>query len=250
MYFAQRSMLFPGAAVGSSIAPGDPPWGDLVEIATPDGERLEALLSPAAAGRPAAVFFLGNADSIVKYGFLADALAERGFGLLALSYRGYGGSTGAPSETGLIADGLAAFDWLAQRHDGPVVLIGQSLGSAVAVAVADQRKAAGMVLVSAADSMQAVARGHYRFLPIAPLMRDPFRSDLRIGSVEEPKLFVHGDEDTIIPLRHGRDLFELAPEPKEFRVLAGYGHNDLWSLELATVIADFMESLHRAPGGN
>jgi fermentation-respiration switch protein FrsA (DUF1100 family) len=242
MYFAQRSMLFPGATIGPGPVSDTPPWGEGVEIATPDGERLEALYSRAADGRPTAVFFLGNADTVINYGFLADTLAERGIGLLALSYRGYGGSTGSPSEAGLITDGVAAFDWVAERHDGPIVLIGQSLGSAVAVAVAAKRQMAGMVLISAPDSLLSLARRHYPYLPVGPLFRDPFRSDLRIDEVEEPKLFLHGDDDSIVPLSHGRALFELTPGPKEFRVLHGRGHNDLWSLDTAGVVADFIES--------
>ena len=58
------------------------------------------------------LFFPGNGDNIVGYGFLADMLSARGYGLLAVSYRGYPGSTGSPTEAGLLADGLAAFDWL------------------------------------------------------------------------------------------------------------------------------------------
>jgi fermentation-respiration switch protein FrsA (DUF1100 family) len=234
-------MLFPGASFGPGPVSDNPPWGERITIATEDGERLEALHAQAEAGDPTAVFFHGNADTITNYGFLADTLSKRGIGLLALSYRGYGGSTGSPSETGLIVDGLAAFDWLSARHDGPIVLIGQSLGSAVAVAVAAEREMTGVVLISALDSMLALARRHYPFLPVGPLIRDPFRSDMRVGEVHEPKLFLHGAQDTIIPLPHGRALFELAPEPKEIRVLEGYGHNDLWTFELAETVADFIE---------
>ena len=243
MYFAQRSMLFPGATLGPGPVSDNPPWGERVTIATGDGERLEALHLQAEAGFPTAIFFHGNADTITNYGFLGDALSKRGIGLLALSYRGYGGSTGSPSEIGLIIDGLAAFDWLSARHDGPIILIGQSLGSAVAVAVAAEREMTGVVLISALDSMLALARRHYPFLPVGPLIRDPFRSDLCIGAVREPKLFLHGARDTIIPLSHGRALFELAPEPKEFRVLEGYGHNDVWTFERAETVADFVETV-------
>ena len=243
MYFAQRPMMYPGATLDPGPASNPPPWGERITIATRDGERLEALISNAEVGRPTAIFLHGNADTITNYSFLAEALSRRGIGLLALSYRGYGGSTGYPSEEGLITDGLAAFDWLAERRQGPVVLIGQSLGSAVAVAVAAERQTSGVVLISAPDSILALARRHYPFLPVGPLIRDPFRSDLRIGEVREPKLFLHGSRDTIIPLSHGRALFELAPEPKEFRVLSGYGHNDLWTFEFAATVGDFIESL-------
>jgi uncharacterized protein len=207
-------------------------------------------LSPPQPGRPAAIFLHGNADSILHYGFLAAALAERGIGLLAVSYRGYGSSSGSPSESGLLTDGAAAFDWLAERHNGPVVLVGQSLGANVAVSVAARRPAAGVVLISASDSMAAVAQGHYSFLPVKLLMRDPFRADRLIGDVRQPKLFLHGERDSIIPLHYGRALFVMAPEPKEFRILPGYGHNDLWGPHLVTAIADFVDNAGKAVSPN
>lgn len=240
VYATQRSLLFPGAGAGPRFGPGEAPWGELHRIPVLDGVRLQALFSRATPGGPVALFLHGNADSIAHYGFLAAALAERGIGLLAVSYRGYGGSTGSPSEDGLLADGVAAFDWLAERHRGPVVLVGQSLGANVAVGVAARRPVSRLVLISASTSMAAVAQGHYPFLPIGALMRDPFRADLLIGGVPQPKLFLHGDRDTIVPLRHGRALFDLASGSKEFRVLRGHGHNDMWGPELVAAVADFV----------
>ncbi len=245
MYMAQRSLLFPGAAMGTGAPPTLAAWGQSVLIGTPDGETLHALHSPAQDGRPTVLFFLGNADSIDHYRFLSDALARRGDGLLALSYRGYGGSTGRPSETGLLVDGLTAYDWLSASGQDRVVLLGQSLGSAVAVHVAAERPARGVILVSAFDSALALARSFYPFLPIGPLIKDPLRSDLRIANAAQPKLFIHGDRDGVIPIRFGQALFDLAPEPKEFRVHAGYGHNDLWSPTLVDEILTFVEVVGR-----
>lgn len=245
MYVSQRGLLFPGAAWSSGAPPATPAWGVSVLIDTPDGETLHALHAPAGDAGPTVLFFLGNADSIDHYGFLADALSERGVGLLAVSYRGYGGSTGAPSEPGLLADGLAAFDWLLDGGRDRIVVLGQSLGSAVAVHVAAERPARGAILVSAFDSALALARAFYPFLPVGPLIKDPFRSDLRIAGAAQPKLFIHGDRDLVIPIRFGRALYELAPEPKTFRVHAGYGHNDLWSAPLVDDIVGFVEDVAR-----
>lgn len=217
-------------------------WGDRVTIETPDGERLAALHAPAAEGRPTLVFFHGNADRIDRYGFLANALGAHGIGILAVSYRGYPGSTGSPSEAGLLIDGLAAHDWLAENHPGAIVAFGQSLGTGVAVHLAAEREVAGLILVSGYDSVLEVARRTYFFLPVAPLIKDPFRSDLRIGAVRQPKLFVHGARDTVIPLARGQALFEAAPEPKRMIVLDAYGHNDIWGEGLIGEILAFIEA--------
>ncbi|MDP3898595.1 MAG: alpha/beta hydrolase [Mesorhizobium sp.] len=237
VYVAQRALLYPGA-IGGPLPDAD--WGEPVWVATPDGERLAALHAPAAPGQPTILFLHGNADRIDRYGFFARAFAERGIGLLALSYRGYPGSTGAPGEAGLLADGLAAYDWLDARTDGGIAVLGQSLGSGVGVHVAAERPASALVLVSAYDSVLAVARRVYFFLPVAPLIRDTFRSDLRIARATQPKLFVHGRRDVVIALSHGEALFAAAPEPKRMLVLDGAGHNDIWSNDLVAEIAGFV----------
>jgi fermentation-respiration switch protein FrsA (DUF1100 family) len=170
-------------------------------------------------------------------------LSQRGYGLLAISYRGYPGSTGSPSETGLLTDGLAAFDWLSARdRSSPIVILGRSLGTGVAVNTAAERDAAALVLISAYESILAQARDQYPYLPVAVLMKDSFRSDLRIARVSEPKLFLHGDLDRTIPLSSGRALFGAAPEPKTFSVQYGHGHNDIWTRALVEQVIAFADS--------
>jgi fermentation-respiration switch protein FrsA (DUF1100 family) len=241
MYFAQRTLLYPGAT--GEPMPATAPWGAWAHIDTADGERLAALHLPAREGKPTALFFPGNGDNIIHYGFLAEALGAHGIGLLAISYRGYPGSTGSPSEAGLLTDGLAAFDWLAAQDAGPMVVLGRSLGSGVAVNTAAQRDAAALILVSPYDSVAAVAQRQYPYLPARWLIRDSFRSDLRIAEVAEPKLFLHGEIDSLIPLSSGERLFSLASEPKIFSVQHGRGHNDIWSAALVTNIVAFTDAL-------
>ncbi len=243
MYFAQRSLMYPGATVAGP-APEQAPWGEAHLLDMADGERLYALHSPASEGRPTLLFFHGNGDRITQYGFLAEGLASHGIGLLALSYRGFTGSSGRPSEQDLLADALTAHDWLAARTAGPVVLLGQSLGTGVAVHLARERpQVAGLILISAYDSIENVAASAYFFLPVRWLIRDRFRSDLWIADVAQPKLFVHGVRDAVIPIRHGQALYEAAPEPKEMRVYDAYGHNDIWSEGLLSDVVRFTEAV-------
>jgi fermentation-respiration switch protein FrsA (DUF1100 family) len=244
MYFAQRTLLYPGATKAADALPATVPWAVRVTIATPEGEMLAALHVPASQGRPTVLLFPGNGDNIANYGFLAELLSARGYGLLAVSYRGYPGSTGSPSEAGLLSDGLAAFDWLsAQDRMSPIVIMGRSLGTGVAVNTAAERDATAVVLISAYESILAVARDQYFYLPVAALMTDSFRSDLRIVRVSEPKLFLHGDLDTSVPLASGKALFDAAPEPKAFSVQQGRGHNDIWTPALVEEVIAFADSV-------
>jgi fermentation-respiration switch protein FrsA (DUF1100 family) len=244
MYFSQRTLLYPGAAL--TLAPEHANWGESISIRTPDGETLHGLYSPGESGKPSVLFFLGNADRTSNYGFLARALGARGIGLLAISYRGYPGSTGSPSEDGLLTDGIAAFDWLSTRTDGKIVLLGQSLGSGVAVNTAAQRPAAAVILVSAYLSVLSLAQSYYPFVPVALLLKDPFRSDLRIAKVRQPKLFIHGRRDDIIPLSSGEALYGIAPEPKQMLIYDIFGHNDIWDDETVGQVVRFVEA---AKGG-
>ena len=145
-------------------------------------------------------------------------------------------------------DGLAAFDWLSARSESGIVLLGQSLGSGVAVNTAAERPARGVVLVSAYLSVMSLAQTHYPYLPVAPLIKDTFRSDLRIGKVGQPKLFIHGRRDDIIPLSSGEALYALAPEPKSLLIYDDYGHNDIWNAGIAGEIIGFVETLHGTGG--
>lgn len=156
IYLSQRTLLYPGA--NTTPAPKHPNWGENVSIRTPDGEMLHGLFGQGESGKPTVLFFLGNAVRVNNYGFLAQSLAARGIGLLAISYRGYPGSTGSPSERGLLTDGIAAFDWLSLRCQCEIVVLGQSLGSGVAVNTAGQRPAVAVILVSAYLSVLSLAQ--------------------------------------------------------------------------------------------
>ncbi|MDK1375459.1 MULTISPECIES: alpha/beta hydrolase [unclassified Sinorhizobium] len=240
-YMSQRTILYPGASRTPTLEPAS--WGESVSIRTPDGETLHGRYSRGEPGKASVLFFLGNADRIDNYDFLAEALASRGIGLLAISYRGYPGSTGMPSEAGLLIDGLAAFDWLAGKSGSEIVVLGQSLGSGVAVNTARKRPASAAILVSAYLSVLSLAQAHYPFFPVSLLLKDPFRSDLRIAEVRQPKLFIHGRSDAIIPLSSGEALYAIASEPKQMLIYDGSGHNDLWDARMVGDIVRFVEAL-------
>ncbi len=241
MYLSQRALLYPGAS--ATPAPEHANWGENVAIKTPDGETLHGLYGQGEPSKPAVLFFLGNADRVSNYGFLAQALAARGIGLLAISYRGYPGSTGSPSEHGLLTDGIAAFDWLSVRSESEIVVLGQSLGSGVAVSTAGHRPAVAVILVSAYLSVLSLAQTHYPFVPVALLIKDPYRSDLKIAKVRQPKLFIHGRLDDIIPLSSGEALYRTAPEPKQILIYDGSGHNDIWDARMVDDVIRFIEAL-------
>jgi len=184
----------------------------------------------------------------MRAGRFRKLLAD-GTGLLALSYRGYGGSSGSPTETGLITDAEAAYRFAADKYDaGRLALWGESLGSGVAVALAAARPVAAVILESPFTSAADVGAGHYPFLPVRWLIKDPFYSDRRIGDVRAPVLVLHGVRDTIVPIALGERLFALVSGPKQFIRFPDAAHNDLEDHGASRIAGEFLTKvLSEAP---
>jgi fermentation-respiration switch protein FrsA (DUF1100 family) len=140
-----------------------------------------------------------------------------GTGLVGVDYRGYGGSTGQPTERGLMIDAETAYAFAAARYPAARIAVwGESLGTGVAVALAAERPVGRLVLEAPFTSTADIAALHYPYVPVHWLMKDQFRSDEKIGAVKAPLLVLHGGRDPIVPIRFGERLFELAHEPKRF----------------------------------
>lgn len=243
MYVNQRNyMYFPDTGAGMAPQGAGLQQIEQLTIATADGERLEAWYAGAKPGNPTILFFHGNAGHI---SYRADRMAHltgKGAGALFVSYRGYGASTGTPTEQGLTADALAAYDWLISKDIQPeqIALIGESLGSAVAVQLAARRQVRALVLEAPFTSAVNVAREVYWWLPVNLLMKDRFESLKAITKVKAPVLVVHGERDEIIGASHGKTLYEAASPPKKLSIIEGGSHNGfsgprVWDEELAFV---------------
>ena len=242
-------------------------WGlataESVFVETEDALRLHAWWIPASRsaadadpskassqGCQAVIFFHGNAGNIASRAPIAERLAGLGVDVLLLDYRGYGRSEGRPSEAGLYEDGRAAYRFLVETKGvapSRLVVIGNSLGAAVATTVASELPVARLVLTGAFRSVPSLAGSIYWWMP-EPMLRwsmNRFDAESRIGSVGAPVLVGRGERDRMIPRAETRALYEAAGEPKRWFEVAGADHNDLWwTAELWSHIA---ESLSGAP---
>jgi len=228
LYVTQRAMQYFPERFRTAPAAAGLPQAEEVVLDTTDGERLIVWHVPPRGNKPVALYFHGNGGSLRNRVDRFRALTEDGSGLVALSYRGYGGSTGTPSEEGLIADALAAYAFTSACYGAErIVLWGESLGSGVAVALAAQMPVGYLILQSPFTSAADVGAQTYWFVPVRLMMKDQFRSDLRIGKVAAPVLILHGDRDGIVPIALAERLYGLINAPKRFVRLAGVGHNDV-----------------------
>ena len=228
LYVSQRALQYFPERVRTAPAEAGLPEAVEVMLDTVDGERVVAWHVPPREQQPVVIYFHGNGASLRWRVDRFRALIADGSGLVALSYRGYGGSSGRPTEAGLINDALAAYDFARGRYQPQrIVLWGESLGSAVAVALAAEHPVGHVILQSPFTSALDIATHRYWFVPVRMLMKDQFRSDLRIGKITAPVLVLHGDRDTVVPIRLGERLFDMINAPKRFVRFPGIGHNDL-----------------------
>jgi uncharacterized protein len=228
LYVAQRSMQYFPERFRTAPSVAGLPQAEEVVLDTADGERVIAWHVPARADKPVVLYFHGNGGSLrIRVDRFRELIAD-GTGLVALSYRGYGGSSGAPTEAGLINDALAAYAFTRARYPAErIVLWGESLGSGVAIALAAEKPVGHIILQSPFTSAADVGVQRYWFVPVRLLMKDQFRSDLRIGKVTAPVLVLHGDRDDIVPMALAERLYSLINAPKRFVRFPGVGHNDL-----------------------
>lgn len=227
MYLVQDSLLFyPQPLVGPP--PVARPVEKLAFEREPDVTVRGWLVKAADTRAPLVIYYGGNAEE------LSWQMAEpwpAGWSLALVNYRGYGESGGNPSEAALFGDALAVFDALVQRPDvdaSRVVVVGRSLGSGVATYLAAERPVAAVVLISPYDSMTAVARRHYPWLPVGMLLKHPFESASRAPGIRAPLLAIAGGRDGIVPPAHSRRLVEAWGGPKRLVEIGGAGHNDLF----------------------
>jgi len=246
MYVFQRSLMYFPDPHRSSPASAGLPGASEVGLTSADGERLVAWHVPPQPGKPLIVYFQGNAGGLALRAERFRKLIENGNGLLALCYRGYGGSSGRPSEVGLIADAVAAYEFAAQETDPKrIVLFGESLGTAVAVALASEREVGALILDAPFTSAADVGAAAYRFIPVRWFMRDPFYSDRRIVKVRAPILVLHGERDLVVPIGFGERLFALANEPKRMHRFPLGGHVNLDEHGAMPVVKEFLAGLHQ-----
>ncbi len=224
-----------------------------VSFPSTDGVTLSGWLIPARPADPARPWLLichGNYGNIgfgqrpEFYAFMRDL----GINLFAFDYRGYGASTGTPDETGVYADARAAYDYLSRQRAVPasrLVIFGHSLGTGVAIELATQVSAAGLIVDAPYTSIVDRAQELYPLLPIRLVATQRFPSLERIGRVSMPKLFLHSPEDEIIPIAHGRRLFDAAGGSKTFVEVKG-GHENAYRVDREVyygAIAEFLKGL-------
>ncbi len=235
LWSLQEAMIYP--------APGGIPRASLDQAAVELGVEPVDLVARygtrlygwhrRAGGDRALMYLHGNAETVATSLGLQRMLANLGWDVAIVAYRGYPGSQGRPSEAGTLEDARAMWDYLTVAQGiaaERIVLHGKSLGGGVAVGLAADHKPGALVVESTFTSMLALAQVQAPLYPVERLLRSPYRSDERAGRIDCPTLVLHGAQDELIPVSHGRQLATLIPRAK-YVESPWLGHNDSLVLE-------------------
>jgi len=198
-----------------------------VTLTIKDNQKINGWFVPHPSPRATLLFLHGNGGNISHRLEKLSIYNQLGLAVFIIDYRGYGSSTGKPSEQGTYLDAEAAWNYLTKDKAIPgnnIIIYGESLGGGVAVWLASQYQSKALIVESAFTSIADVGGHYYPYLPVKLLARIKYPSDERIKAVQCPVLFIHSPFDDIVPYKFGRQLFELANEPKSFLDIAG-DHN-------------------------
>ncbi len=191
------------------------PEASTVRIRTTDGEQLVAWFAPPKEGKPIVLFFHGNAEVLAWRAKRFKALTEDGIGLLAVAFRGYAGSTGKPTEAGLIADGEAAYRFTTARYSAKQIVVWAIRSAAGSRCGLPPRiRSQGSCWKRPTLRRWMWPKGAFPSLPVRWLMLAQFPSIDHIKDVHAPLLILHGEQDRVVPIAFGEKLFAAANEPK------------------------------------
>tara|TARA_B100000315_G_scaffold252640_1_gene289824 strand:- start:16 stop:768 length:753 start_codon:yes stop_codon:yes gene_type:complete len=192
------------------------------------------------------LFFHGNAGSLENRTYKLNHFKDLKVNFLIIAWRGFSGNKGHPNEINLYKDAESAIKWLKTKgiNEKNIILYGESLGTGVAVEVAQNKKYAGVILESPFTSMVNLGRKYYPFFPVRFLLKDKFESYKKINKISVPILIMHGEVDKIVPYAMGKKMYELANEPKFFYSQEYGDHMIEYDEKLLLSLKKFIQSLN------
>ena len=235
--------------------PSDASWGNYqpeflrfedVVFEADDGVKLHAWYCPCENPRAHVLFAHGNAGNV---SFWAERMRELQqdyrVSVMIFEYRGYGKSEGKPTVAGVLKDARAAAKVLVKKagiEESDLVVMGQSLGGAVAVHLAAEIQPKALILESTFSSFRDVADFHAKWASwLVP--KSKLNSLEQIARYQGPLLQFHGDADEVVPFEFGEKLHLAANEPKTFFRMPGGGHNTPLPRDYRWKLDDFFDEL-------
>eukprot|EP00927_Polykrikos_kofoidii_P011182 TRINITY_DN14723_c0_g1_i1.p1 TRINITY_DN14723_c0_g1~~TRINITY_DN14723_c0_g1_i1.p1 ORF type:complete len:471 (-),score=56.99 TRINITY_DN14723_c0_g1_i1:384-1796(-) len=217
-------LLFPAPAASYSLESFP---DELILIPRDDGEKVPCLFLPFRHARFLVIYFHANAEDLgLCHGFCTIIRDLFQVHILAVEYPGYGICPGRTDEAGIIANAFAAMRFATQTLGWPcdgIKVFGRSLGTGPAIQLAAEYDVAGVILVSPFTSIRKLFQSQVGSL--ATMVEDRFPSAQLAEKIVSPTLIIHGQQDTLIPIEHGKELYEIVQTRKMIVCPALMGHN-------------------------
>jgi hypothetical protein len=197
--------------------------------AWPSPQDFRGLVAePTGAVRGTAIVFHGNAGHAGHRAFYAHALTPLGLRVILAEYPGYGPRAGMLGETSLVADAEETVARAHRQYGAPLLLMGESLGAAVAAAAGAQHPdlTAGLLLITPWDRLARVGSHHYPWLPVKWMLRDGYDNLAYLAKFDRPVVVAVAERDSIVPARFGTALHLALGAPKRLMVIKSSDHND------------------------
>ena len=250
IYFFQGKLLFfPQRITSHDIENIKRNYPEVEELTlkTADRTKLHGWFIKAKTKEPAPliIYFDGNAGEVSL--MIPELSKFHHYSIALINYRGYGLSEGVPTQDALFSDATSIYDQLIQRSDvdkNKVVAMGRSLGTGVAVYLAENRPLKGAILISPYDSITSIGQRTYPFLPVSLLMRNPFNSLSRAPKIKVPMLCVVASDDRVVPVSHSTKFYDAWAGKKQWHLINHADHNNLLlDPTFWPTVANFLDNL-------
>ena len=218
-----------------------------VKIKTNDNIELISWHHNKSASKYKTILFLhGNAGSLENRIHKINHFNDMDVNFIIVAWRGFSGNKGQPTEEGLYEDARSAIRWLKQKGitEKDIIIYGESLGTGIAVEVAQGKKFAGIILESPFTSMIDAGKDKYPFLPVKLMLKDKYESDKKIMNIKIPIMIMHGKLDNIVPFSMGKKIYQLAREPKYSHFTDYDDHMMEYNEKLLEALKTFILSLN------
>ena len=197
--------------------------------AWPSSQDFRGLVAePTGDVRGTVIVFHGNAGHVGDRLFYAHALTPLGLRVILAEYPGYGPRGGVLGEASLVADAEETIALAHRQYGGPMLLLGESLGAAVAAAAGARHRdlTAGLLLITPWDRLAHVGSHHYPWLPVKWMLRDDYDTLANLAAFDRPVVVAVAERDSIVPAHFGTALHAALGGPKLLVVIKASDHND------------------------
>ena len=189
------------------------------------------------------IYFHGNAGTLDNRIHKLNHFKDMKVNFLIIAWRGFSGNQGSPSEKGLYIDGQSAVNWILKQGvlEENIILYGESLGTGIAIEIAQHKSFAGIILETPFTSMINAAKEFYPYIPVNLLLKDKYENFKKIKNINSPILIMHGKKDTIVPFSMGEKMYQLANEPKYFYFTKHDDHMMVYNEPMLKTLKDFIK---------